>query len=231
MPTIHPLTSEATWLSHLRGLPTWDPPLQPTMVLAPHPDDETLGAGGLIARLRLLGVPVTVVALTDGEGAYTDAEGLAEIRIQEQTTALARLGVPRESIHRLGLPDRYLMENEDQLYAEVLRLAEPQTHLVAPWTRDFHPDHEAAGRIAARVARAKGLALTSYLFWTWHRGSPETLPTVSMVSLSLSEEEREMKLRALSSHASQLEHPDGQPILSDELLAPARRSFEVYIRS
>lgn len=231
MPTIIPLTPELTWISYLRNLPTWEPPLRPAMVLAPHPDDETLGAGGLIARLRSLGVPVTVIAITDGEGAYADVEGLAAVRVQEQTIALARLGIGEESIHRLKLPDRRLMDEEEGIYLALQRLTGPDTHLIAPWREDFHPDHEAAGRAAERVAGEKNLTLTSYLFWTWHRGSPETLQGISMVSLSLSAEEREKKLHALSAHASQLQHPDGQPILSDELLAPARRSFEVYIRS
>ena len=230
MPTIVPLTPEATWLRYLRELPDWEPSLRPTVVLAPHPDDETLGAGGLIARLRRLDVPVMVVALTDGEGAYEDAEGLAEVRVQEQTRALARLGVTEDRICRLRLPDRRLTDNEDRIVELLLGLVGPTTHLVAPWTKDFHPDHEAAGRAAARIAEQKGLPLTSYLFWTWHRGSPETLNGVSMVSLQLGKGERETKLRALAEHASQLRHPDGQPILSDELLAPARRSFEVYIR-
>ena len=230
MPTIIPSTPEAAWLSHLHGLPDWEPDLAPTVVLAPHPDDETLGCGGLIARLRRLDVPVIVVALTDGEGAYADAEGLAAMRVREQNAALATLGVGAENICRLHLPDRLLTDNEDRVYESVLNLVAPNSHLLAPWQADFHPDHEAAGRAAARVAAEKGLELTSYLFWTWHRGSPETLKDVSPVSLQLSRWERDTKLRALAEHASQFQHPDGQPILSDELLAPARRSFEVYIR-
>lgn len=219
-----------TWLSRLHNLPVWEPPLQPTIVLAPHPDDETLGAGGLIARLRNLGIPVSVVAITDGEGAYTDGHGLGEIRIQEQTAALAKLGVSEKDIYRLKLPDRRLSENEDQLFESIVGLAGPTTHIVAPWCRDFHPDHEAAGRVAMKLSKAMNLPCNFYLFWTWHRGSPATLDGVSMVSLPLSKEERETKLQALAEHASQFQHPDGQPILSDGLLAPTQRSFEVYIR-
>ena len=70
----------------------WEPPFVPTLVLEPHPDDETLGAGGLTVKLCSLGVPVTVVALTDGDHAYTDAHNLGEIRVREQTEALHRLG-------------------------------------------------------------------------------------------------------------------------------------------
>jgi LmbE family N-acetylglucosaminyl deacetylase len=103
-------------------------------------------------------------------------------------------------------------------------------HLVAPWQRDFHPDHEAAGRAAARVAQSKNLPITYYLFWTWHRGNPSMLDGLPVSKLPLNEAELKSKLHALQAHVSQFEHGDGQPILSPELLVPAQRAFEVYIR-
>src|ERR1700757_119645 len=115
MPTIVPLTSEAAWLPLFRGLADWDLPLMPTLVLAPHPDDETLGAGGLIARLCRAAVPVTIVAITDGEGAYADTPHLGAVRVLEQNEALRRLGVPERRIRRLRLPDRNVSAYEDQL--------------------------------------------------------------------------------------------------------------------
>jgi hypothetical protein len=48
--------------------------------------------------------------------------------------------------------------------------------------------------------------------------------------LPLTDIELKAKSHALDAHASQFEHPDGQPILSPELLIPARRGFEVYIQ-
>ena len=130
----------------------------PTLVLAPHPDDETLGAGGLIAKLRSQDVPVTVVAITDGENAYADTQNLRDIRVPEQTEALRRLGVLAAMVHRLHLPDRDVAEYEDKLVDLLLPLIMPGMHIVAPWQRDFHPDHEAAGRAAARVCSTKRLA-------------------------------------------------------------------------
>jgi LmbE family N-acetylglucosaminyl deacetylase len=115
MPTISPLTSEAAWLPALVGLADWELPFVPTLVLAPHPDDETLGAGGLIAKLCRAGVSVTVVAITDGEGAYADTPDLGATRILEQTEALDRLGVPNSRIHRLHLPDRDVSTYEEVL--------------------------------------------------------------------------------------------------------------------
>lgn len=230
MPTIIPLTPEAAWLPAFVGLADWEPPLVPTLVLAPHPDDEILGAGGLIAKLRGAGVPVTIVAITDGEKAYVDSPNLGDIRVAEQTEALRRVGVPEHMIHRLHLPDREISNYEDNLAELLLPFVTADTHLVAPWQRDFHPDHEAAGRAALRVTHLNNLPVTYYLFWTWHRGAPGMLEGLEMTKLPLSQAERKQKLHALQAYVSQLEHADGQPILSPELLAPAQRPFEVYIR-
>ena len=65
-----PRSPEAEWLAVLHNVPKWVPPMWPTVVIAPHPDDETLGAGRLIATQRRQGVPVTIVAVTNGEAAY-----------------------------------------------------------------------------------------------------------------------------------------------------------------
>jgi LmbE family N-acetylglucosaminyl deacetylase len=229
MPTIVPLTPEAEWLPAFVHLADWDLPFVPTLVLAPHPDDETLGAGGLIAKLRRARVPVTIVAITDGENAYAGTHGLGPIRMQEQTEAVQRLGVPECMIHRLHLPDRDVSDYEEQLVELLIPLVTTDMHLVAPWKQDFHPDHEAAGR-AARVAQSKNLPVTSYLFWTWHRGNPGMLDGLPVTKLPLSEAELKSKTHALQAYVSQFERGDGQPILSPELLLPAQRSFEVYIR-
>ncbi len=230
MPTIIPITAEDDWLSYLSAAADWTPPLVPTIILAPHPDDETLGAGGLIARLRAHGgVPVTVIAITDGEGAYADTLGLDRVRVPEQIEALARLGVPESMTKRLGIPDRFVSEHEEEIADALRTAAKPGMQIIAPWPYDFHPDHEAAGRAAAQVAAATGIRLFYYLFWTWHRGTPETLAGVPLSSVALTEAERATKLHALSAHASQLSHSDDQPILSARLLQPAERTFEIYI--
>jgi LmbE family N-acetylglucosaminyl deacetylase len=231
MSTIVPLTPEGEWLTRLRNLPPWTLPLVPTVIVAPHPDDETLGAGGMIAKLRVQNVAVTIVAVSDGEKAYAGAEGLAKVRESEQNEALMRLGVDQLSVHRLRLPDRELAAWEGSLEKSLSAVASTGTHIVAPWPRDFHPDHEACGRAAERVARKCGLELTFYMFWTWHRGVPGMLDGLPLVSLHLTEEERRTKLYALEAHVSQFEHPDGTPILSPELLRPAEREFEVYLLS
>ena len=103
------------------------------LVIAPHPDDETLGAGGLIARQRMRGMDVIVAAVTDGENCYPDSVGMGEIRCLEQEGALKRLGVERDNIVRLRLPDSAVSSNEEELVERLMPLVSSETHVVAPW--------------------------------------------------------------------------------------------------
>ena len=223
------------WRARLQHLPEWQPSDQPTLVLAPHPDDETLGAGALIASLRSRGVPVTVVAATDGENAYdTPADeriALAQVREAEQACALELLGVSFPGIVRFRLPDSGLHLCEDELTSRLLAVAEPGMHLIAPWRGDFHPDHEACARAAETVAAAKDLTLTSYFFWTWHRGETALLDGLDVRRFVPSETELKAKADALRCHRSQLEHASGEPILPKRLLQPAYWPFEVFLPS
>jgi LmbE family N-acetylglucosaminyl deacetylase len=226
---IVPLLDEADWLTLLAPLPSWNPTAQRILVLAPHPDDETLGAGGFIARATGNRVPVEVIAATDGEHAYEDNAGLAERRTAEQTAALAVLGVPSRSVHRLHLPDSGLSGHEPAIEAACQRLGGPGTLLIAPWTGDFHPDHEACGRAASAAAERSGATVAFYLFWTWHRGDLTTLAGKNIRRFELSPAELALKTRALACHPSQLHNEAEGAILPEDLLGPARRPFEVFL--
>ena len=225
---IIPAADEQTWSALLGGLPAWEPPSERMLVVAPHPDDETLGAGGLIAYQRLRGVEVTVAAVTDGERAYADSRGLGETRVLEQAEALRTLGVDESHIVRLRQPDSNVSSFQHLLTSLLMDHATPETHIVAPWHGDFHPDHKACGEAAEAVARKLGARLTFYFFWTWHMGKLDQVEQLRLVSLPLSQELLDTKLRALSFHASQLRHEEEGPILPESLLAPARRRFEVF---
>jgi LmbE family N-acetylglucosaminyl deacetylase len=231
---IVPLVSEEEWCVRLSALPAW--PYSrvmsrgPVLIVAPHPDDETLGAGGLIAHLRDSGIEVLIAAVTDGENAYgADSHGLGEVRAEEQTAALARLGVTEESIVRFRLCDSDVSSHEGLLEDLLAPLVRRSTHVVAPWMHDFHPDHEACGRVAGRLTQEFEIALTSYFFWTWHRGEPGLLSGLPLVRFPLSAQIVDRKQSALACHRSQLYRSSGDPILPERLLAPAYRSFETYL--
>jgi LmbE family N-acetylglucosaminyl deacetylase len=225
---IVPLVEEAGWLKALHALPAWLPRAAPVVIVSPHPDDETLGAGGFIASQRSRGIDVTVVAVTDGENAYSNSPELGNLRKVEQEGALACLGVPKQKIVRFGLPDSSVEFQEADLTERLSSLVTADTYLIAPWKGDFHPDHQACGRAAEEVARQKGATLVSYFFWTWHLGEPSLLAGMNIYRFPLDEERLRAKRRALSQHRSQLVRTGEEPILPERLLGPARRPFEVF---
>jgi LmbE family N-acetylglucosaminyl deacetylase len=93
------------------------------LIVAPHPDDESLCCGGLIYEARAARAQVVIVWLTSGDAFELDADwvertwhagaaGLRELglrRMQEARAAAGVLGVPPESQVFLGFPDRGLL--------------------------------------------------------------------------------------------------------------------------
>ena len=145
------------------------PPLGPhVLVLAPHPDDEVLGAGGLIDAARRRGLDMHVVVATDG-AAGPDKLGvgkdLAREREGETRRALAALGVPLASVSFLGVPDGQLgrlwergwepaASDRRESAEEVLGAlqaafaAGAPDAVVLPMPLDEHPDHRALHHFA-----------------------------------------------------------------------------------
>jgi LmbE family N-acetylglucosaminyl deacetylase len=222
------LVAEQEWLAALANVPLWVPPKRPTIVVSPHPDDETLGAGGLIAYQRLQGVPVWVIAVTDGEAAYKDYDNLGSIRQSEQNQALKQLNVESDKIIRLHLPDSRVSEHECELEETLISLVKTGSLVVAPWKRDFHPDHEACGRAAERLVEIDDVTLVSYVFWTWHHGTTSLVTDQLPRRLQLDQSLQVAKNAALACHQSQLKYDKESPILPEELLGPARRNYEIF---
>jgi N-acetylglucosamine malate deacetylase 1 len=113
------------------------------LVIAPHPDDAELGAGGTILALKAQGATVGVLDLTNGE---PTPHGSPEIRRNETDAATALLGLDWRG--NLGLPNRSLLadlESRARL-AGVLRQQRPRV-LLAPYWDDAHPDHVAASAL------------------------------------------------------------------------------------
>lgn len=113
------------------------------LVIAPHPDDAELGAGGAILQLKTQGFTVGVLDLTSGE---PTPFGSLEIRQQETAAATAVLGLDWRG--NLGLVNRSLaadLESRAKL-AGKLRELRPRV-LLAPYWEDAHPDHVAASSL------------------------------------------------------------------------------------
>lgn len=132
------------------GLPTG----RRALVIAPHPDDETLVCGGTTAALARAGVDVRVVVATDGEAAAIGLgrDDVARRRRAEVVAACHALGVPAPV--RLGLPDGALAGALDTLARELAaHLADHRPDLILlPWFGDDHRDHRAVNDALALAA-------------------------------------------------------------------------------
>jgi LmbE family N-acetylglucosaminyl deacetylase/SAM-dependent methyltransferase len=251
-----PAGSVAAWVDdgRLAALPA-DPRLLgdgPLLVLSAHADDETLGAGGLIALAVRAGRAVTVVIVSDGAGSHPDsttttAEALRLDRAAEARAAVDELG-PGIDLVLLGVADGALQEARVDIRARVASIVgrlRPSV-VLAPWRGDGHRDHRVLGEIAAEVVAAEGggsarpearPALFEYPVWLWHWGHPEhpEVPWTDLVRVALDPAARDAAARALDRHVSQLRPLSGQPgdeaVLRPDFVAHFRRDAEVFVRS
>ncbi|GAC1345449.1 MAG: PIG-L family deacetylase [Acetobacteraceae bacterium] len=214
------------------------------LVLAPHPDDESLGCGGLLAEAVARGLQPFVLVLTDGTGSHPNSRShppdrLRRLREAEAAEAVAALGLGPDRIGFLRLPDRYAPTTGpyfDAAVAAVLAaLARARcTTLLAPWQHDPHSDHLAAHHIARAAARQAAIRLLAYPVWGWML-PPETEldgPAPEGWRLDIARH-LPAKRRAIAAHRSQLEalirdDPTGFR-LPAALLARFDVPFETYL--
>ncbi len=210
----------------------WRPPTGSYLVVAPHPDDESLMFGGHLAHLAARGNPVHLVAVTDGEAAYPDAvdgAALAALRREEQAGALAALGLGGANVTRLGIPDGDVAAHEAVLTEAVASvIADRRIDVVlAPWAHDHHADHEACGRAAQRATAeaVRPVTLVSGLFWALLRGGTDGL--IGLHALSLTVDERARKRAAIECHRTQVASTVSDvPVLGEVELAMTRWARE-----
>lgn len=207
------------------------------VVVAAHPDDESLGAGGLLAAATRLGLPTVVVIATLGERSHPQspshtADDLRMLRRAEVFQALAEVA-PDAVVRLVNLEDGRLAEQQDRLVTALEPLvvgARPL--LVAPWRGDGHPDHQAAGEACAMVASKLGARLLEYPIWAWHWAVPQQLP-IDLLRFDLAVADIAAKTAAVGAHRSQTE-PLSSSVGDEAILPPGiaahfDRDFETFV--
>jgi LmbE family N-acetylglucosaminyl deacetylase len=193
------------------------------MVLAPHPDDESLATAGLLQRAAARGAATRVVFATDGDDnpwpqrlaerrLWIGAAGRARWgarRRDEGRAALDALGLSRESAVFLGLPDRGLTRLLLERPAAVV--SEPAARVVAwrptvlamPSLRDRHPDHNALAVLTLEAIASLPVDERPIVFtYVVHPLDPHCARPGLDVRLDAAERAR--KTRAVACHAAQL---------------------------
>lgn len=216
------------------------PPGSRLAVVAPHPDDEVLGCGGLLASLAQCDVSVGMIAVTDGEASHPGSRAwpghlLRRQRIRESQQALSRLGFARQTVEwtRLGFADSKVGQEEFLLVERLTQLLADYTHVISTWQLDGHGDHETVGRATEVAAAASLTRLYEMPIWAWHWAAPDDvrIPWERARKLPLESTALTRKQAAIREHRSQLQ-PDpstgAAPILGETTLARLAQPYEVF---
>ncbi|GAB3688976.1 PIG-L family deacetylase [Spirosoma flavus] len=218
------------------------------LVIAPHPDDESLGCGGTIAQLRQRGYAVHVAFVSDGTMSHPNsnaypAERLRDVREEEAREALRILAISPSDCTFLRYRDRQVPTRNDSGFTEaayqiatLLDQLKPTTVFV-PWRRDPHPDHRASWQITQEALQRSMTEprVLEYLIWLWELGTEADWPQpeemrVWRVPIDTVMDQRN---QAIAAHRSQVTRMiDDDPTgfyLSPELLLHFDKPYERFL--
>jgi len=191
------------------GIATLAPP-GGLLIVVPHPDDETLGCGMAIAAAADAGRRIAILLLTDGEASHPGSRRFPEdrrraLRRNEFDRALTMLAPGcRVRIWAAHCPDGASGPSaaDERLFQAALGAARSHgTRAVwSTWEGDPHCDHEAAAKLAARLARELGAAHWSFPVW----GRFGKRPVPHPLRLFAKRRFASAKRAAMAAHASQM---------------------------
>jgi len=210
------------------------------VVFAPHPDDETLGCGGVAARKIAAGVSVRFVFVTDGAASHPGKMTAGELRAtreSEAVEAVRRLGGSAEDVEFLRFPDGSATDHVAAMTKAIAPLLDawrPQSVYVTH-AKEPPPDHTAVNAAVLAALHENGHPVTVYEYpvWYWYHWPWTTtsgdLPGLQRLTVSQTirtaagsralttlnkiayvGDVLEVKRNALAAHASQTERPEDQ---------------------
>lgn len=235
-------------LAAMRALPTADAAQiaggRPVLVLAPHPDDEVLGCGGLCLSLAATGIAPAILFLTDGTGSHPNSRAwpaprLRDLREAEARTAAGLLGVRPDRVGFLRRRDTAAPTEGPAFECTVAAVAAACTEwdcatICAPWRCDPHCDHLAAHLIAAQAAARIGVRHLAYPVWGWTLAPGTELGALDIAGARLElGASTAIKRQALQAHASQfgqvIDDDPGGFCLDGATLELMLHPFEVFL--
>jgi LmbE family N-acetylglucosaminyl deacetylase len=221
------------------------------IVFAPHPDDETFGCGGTIAKKIAEGYEVLIVVMTDGRYAFlkmlnidTDPtpEELKEIRKEEAKRAAKILGVSEENLIFLDFEDGKLQDNVDEAerkVIEILKIHRP-VEVYFPYKSDVHPDHRATRRIVKDACAKSGLSTICYQYSTFHkymrlgpiidRALGILRHNIIRVDVSMFLSRKKAAIKEFKSELAIISRAQKYPLIKDKDVKKILRSKELFFR-
>jgi LmbE family N-acetylglucosaminyl deacetylase len=210
------------------------------VIIAPHPDDEVLGSGGLLQLLGQEQRAQMLISVTNGSSYHQDAshwnarrQGI--IRSQESAEALSRLGLPLNTLKWVhgGFPDAEVEHHEAELESFLLSYLQPSDIVFTTWRADGHSDHEAVARATLQACLRIGAQCYEMPIWAWHWAEPEDprIPWERARKVLLDHNAQARKRHAIQAFASQLYAAPGStqgPKLTTAMLQRFQQPFELF---
>lgn len=215
---------------------TWAgaPPLgERIVVVAPHPDDEVLVAGGLMRWAGEDGREIVVVAVTEGEASHPASTRISrsELRLRravERGEALLRLGIPDTEVIRLRVEDFACARFVPEIARDLRALLRGEDTVIGPTTTDRHPDHVAVAEAAVIAGSGSGVERWEAPTWALVRQTAEAPDR----SLALDASAWAAKRHAVAAYRSQLKPlgpaPGDGPVVQPQELAAMLRPIETF---
>lgn len=209
--------------------------LKKAIIVAPHPDDEVIGCGGLISRLVAEGNAPHIIVMTGGEGSHRGCCNVSGVEIKSARRMLTRdalsiLGVPIENIHELNYPDGGISSEHPQTEKLKMLIDEikPDSVFVPHWGEGW-PDHVKTAEIVKSIV-PDGTTIYEYCVWMWYYNVWRGLDWKNAAALRMTPEEHILKLRAMDAYTKPLA-PCGNPwsgVLPPLFLKAHQANTELY---
>lgn len=189
------------------------------LIVAPHPDDEVIGCGGLIAQLVSEGRTPHIIIMTGGEGSHrscclTSDNDIKTARRRLTRHALNILGVKEEYIHELDFPDGGISATHpeaDKLSCLISKIS-PDIIFVPHWGEGW-PDHVNTAEIIKDMVSAN-THIYEYCVWMWYYNVWRGLNWKNAFRQTMTQEEHRLKLAAMDAYIKPLA-PCGKPWSGD----------------
>lgn len=209
------------------------------LIVAPHPDDEVIGCGGLIAQMVEKGDMPHIVVMTGGEGSHrgccsVSGKDIKTARRGLTRKALAVLGVTEDHIHELDFPDGGISDGHREEMEKLKTLVEalkPKTVLVPHWGEGW-PDHVNTAKLIRRIVGGD-TEIWEYCVWMWYYNVWHGLDWKNAAVFTMTPQEHRLKMKAMEVYVRPLA-PCGKPwsgVLPKLFIKAHQGNRELYFRT
>ena len=211
------------------------------VIIAPHPDDEIIGTGGLLAEFTAMAFETLIISVTDGEASLDGSQvwtraALRVRRIEESIAALHAIGFDPDNVVRLHIADGHIRDNQQELTKLLRWYLRDGDLVITPCSKNGNPDYVACSRAVVDAVNPDGTAVAEVPVWTWQWVNPDDdaeLPWPSIVRIGLSRDAQVRKRHALEFFETQLRpdpHASSTPALNATTLRHFDRPFETLLQ-